>query len=152
MGNIAHSWTPGVTLESAERDIILKAFDYFKGNKPLTAQTLGIAIRTLDSKLEKYEADSKAAKESHRERIKERDEFVLRQKGQHPEQLERVRRGIEAERAAKEARESLDAEGGVRLESNANVSKKLDMPLSERQKVQGVSPNKTPSARPDRSR
>lgn len=52
-------WTPGVTLEQIEKDVILKAFRFFRGNKTTTANALGIAIRTLDHKLEKYEAEGK---------------------------------------------------------------------------------------------
>lgn len=49
-------WQPGMSLEDVERDAILKAFEFFRGNKTQTANSLGIAIRTLDSKLDKYGA------------------------------------------------------------------------------------------------
>ena len=48
-------WQPGVTLEDVEKQVILKAFQYFQGNKTKTAQALDIAIRTLDAKIAKYE-------------------------------------------------------------------------------------------------
>ena len=61
--NEAINWSPGVTLENVEKQVILAAFRHFRGNKTVTANALGIAIRTLDNKLEKYEADGKAEKE-----------------------------------------------------------------------------------------
>lgn len=50
-------WQPGVTLEELEKAAILKALRFHGGNKTVTANALGIAIRTLDSKLEKYAND-----------------------------------------------------------------------------------------------
>lgn len=52
------SWQPGMTLESIEKQVILKAFSFYQGNKTKTAQSLGIAIRTLDNKLLSYEGKS----------------------------------------------------------------------------------------------
>ncbi len=48
------SWQPGNTLEDVEKDAILKAFQYHNGNKTHTAKSLGISIRTLDAKIERY--------------------------------------------------------------------------------------------------
>ena len=48
------NWTPGVTLDDVEKQVILKAISFFGGNKTVTARTLGIAVRTLDYKLERY--------------------------------------------------------------------------------------------------
>lgn len=47
-------WQPGRTLEEIERETIEKAFRFYQGNKTQTAASLGIAIRTLDNKLDKY--------------------------------------------------------------------------------------------------
>jgi DNA-binding NtrC family response regulator len=49
-------WQPGRTLDEIEKEIILTALKYYQGNKTKTSQSLGIAIRTLDNKLLKYEA------------------------------------------------------------------------------------------------
>ncbi len=56
-------WQPGVTLAMVEREIILKAYNYFEKNKTRTADSLGIAVRTLDAKLAQYEGkkDEKAS-------------------------------------------------------------------------------------------
>lgn len=50
-------WSPGVTLEDVERQVILKAHHYYKEVKTTTAAALGISVRTLDTKLEKYKTD-----------------------------------------------------------------------------------------------
>lgn len=49
------NWQVGETLSSREKADILKALRFFDGNKTKTAQALGIAIRTLDHRLEEYE-------------------------------------------------------------------------------------------------
>lgn len=51
-------WSPGVSLEAMERQIVIAAYAFYKQNKTATAQSLGIAIRTLDAKLEKYAMDN----------------------------------------------------------------------------------------------
>jgi hypothetical protein len=57
-------WQPGVTLEEIEKQVILKAFSCFQGNKTQTARSLGIAVRTLDSKLEQYSNKEASLNES----------------------------------------------------------------------------------------
>lgn len=55
MGKV--DWTPGLTIEEAEKQCVLQALRFYRHNKTQTAQSLGISIRTLDSKLEAYEKD-----------------------------------------------------------------------------------------------
>lgn len=55
-------WQPGITLERSERQVIEQAMQFFQGNKTQTAKALDISIRTLDSKLAKYQKED-AAKE-----------------------------------------------------------------------------------------
>jgi hypothetical protein len=45
---------PGVPLDEIEKQAILNRLKFFRGNKVHTARDLGIVVRTLDSKLEKY--------------------------------------------------------------------------------------------------
>ncbi len=47
-------WQPGRSLEEVEKDVILAALRFYHNNKTHTARSLGIAARTLDNKLEKY--------------------------------------------------------------------------------------------------
>lgn len=58
--NIETTWYVGMTLEEMEKQIILKSLHFFHGNKTKTAESLGIAIRTIDNKLEKYEEQENA--------------------------------------------------------------------------------------------
>lgn len=74
-------WSPGVSLEQMEKQIILAAFRFYRGNKTTTAQSLGIAIRTLDSRLEKYEKDDADRVVKEKERESDREEFLKAQRG-----------------------------------------------------------------------
>lgn len=77
-------WAPGMKLDHLEKMVILKAFGYYQNNKTMTANALGISIRTLDNKLEKYNLDnleSEAANESERNR---QLDFLIRSRGQVP--------------------------------------------------------------------
>ena len=55
-------WYPGLTLEDMEEQIIKKALAFYEGNKSATAHSLGIAIRTLDHKLQQYRERAPAPK------------------------------------------------------------------------------------------
>ncbi len=46
----------GVTMETAERQLILKTLAHTQGNRTKTAEVLGISIRTLRNKLNEYKA------------------------------------------------------------------------------------------------
>lgn len=48
-------WIPGQKLDQIEKEVILDAYKYCNYNKTKTAAALGIAIRTLDNKLARYE-------------------------------------------------------------------------------------------------
>ena len=87
------SYVPGYTIESVEKMIIQQAFAYFKGNKTQTAQAIGIAIRTLDAKLEKYESDDREHKLKHEQLQRQRDAVLARQRaipGSNPELTARI--------------------------------------------------------------
>lgn len=47
-------WQPGKKLEDIEREVILAAMKFFYNNKTRAAESLGISIRTIDNKMEKY--------------------------------------------------------------------------------------------------
>lgn len=129
MSNEAISWSPGVTLEDIEKVVILKAFRHFRGNKTITANALGIAVRTLDNKLEKYESDGRIAKDrDDADRIK-RSEFIDRQRGGG---------AIGNAQAPIPARSNHSA-SGLPLESIANATAQHAVPVQERPKIQTVS-------------
>lgn len=74
-------WSPGLSLESVERMVILKAYAFFKHNKSATASSLGIAIRTLDNKLERYDQELKNERDKLAREQGDREQFLLRQRG-----------------------------------------------------------------------
>lgn len=51
-----------MTLDDVERVVILDALEYYQFNKTQTARALGIAVRTLDAKLLKYQEPAKHEK------------------------------------------------------------------------------------------
>lgn len=75
------NWSPGVTLDQMEEQVIRKAFAHYRGNKTVTANALGISIRTLDGRLEKYEAENKKKAEDEELAQKNREAFLLRSRG-----------------------------------------------------------------------
>lgn len=134
------NWSPGLTLEAVEKEVILRAFRHYRGNKTITSNALGISIRTLDSKLEKYELDGKQAKASDDERSNERLAFLARQRGSF---------GTEAAQGSQMLH---GAPTGIPMESVANTSEKQAVPVSERAKVQVVLPKQAPEGNPRKAR
>lgn len=126
-------WSPGVSLESIEKQVILTAFSFYGGNKSATANSLGIAIRTLDIRLEKYEADGKAEEIKHAERRQKQHEFLQRQRGGPGY-------GDVKDSEAPSAPSVHGADAGVRVESAPVAPAKSSVPVSERQEVQSVLP------------
>lgn len=47
-------WSPGMTLADVEKEVILKALQFYGGNKTRTAASLDIGVRTIDNKLAIY--------------------------------------------------------------------------------------------------
>jgi hypothetical protein len=79
-------WRPGVPLDTWEKWVIQAELAHNKGNKSATASVLRIAVRTLDAKLEKYSKEEAAKKQADDEARARRDEYMLRARGQHPDQ------------------------------------------------------------------
>jgi hypothetical protein len=118
-------WSPGTTLEAVEKQVILMAFRHFRGEKTSTARALGIAIRTLDDRLDKYAEDGKKEKERQdNERIKH-EEFLTRQRGQT---------------LASSPHIPPSPDPRLRMESIANSAKEQALSVQEQQKVQTVLP------------
>ena len=69
-GGINVNWVPGITLDEMEKNCILAAFRFYRGNKTHTANSLKISIRTLENKIEQYEADKLRETE---QRVKDRE-------------------------------------------------------------------------------
>lgn len=62
-------WTPSMTLEDVEKEVIKEAFAFHRQNKTQTSIALGISIRTLDSKLAKYGSKKKAKPEPKKKKM-----------------------------------------------------------------------------------
>lgn len=138
-------WSPGISLDAMEKMIIIEAYRFFRSNKTATASALGISVRTLDNKLEKYEQEQVEEKERYENEVRRRQEFLLRQRGNPPNNI-----GIPYTPTAPhvsgalQAKSSAHAHAGVHLESIANASEKPAVSLPERTEVQKVLP-KQPS-------
>jgi hypothetical protein len=144
------TWSPGVTLAAIEKQAILAAFRHFRGNKTATANSLGIAIRTLDNKLEQYKNEAeKEEKQGNDERTK-REEFLQRQRGfttnadgsiavipgtkRDVHRLQGEAKGVE--QGGENGEES---ETGLRMESASGAAPELPVSLPLGQEVQSVS-------------
>lgn len=66
MNGEAIFWTPGVTLAAIEKQVIYKAYQFYRQNKTATATALGISIKTLDNKFDRYEQEDKAAEDARK--------------------------------------------------------------------------------------
>lgn len=131
-------WSPGVTLEAIEKEVILKAFRFYRGNKTATSSALGIAIRTLENKLEKYQKDGKDDEERERKRASDRADFLIRQRGSTATTPANTPPRPSAPKG--EERSPL-ANAGVRVEPASEPAPKPAVPVHERPKVQTVLPS-----------
>ena len=135
-------WSPGVTLENIEKQVIVKAYDYFKKNKTSTSIALGISIRTLDSKLEKYKDDDRIAAEKLADTNKRNADYLRRARGIVGQSI-----------SLKEAEAMLSGpHAGIRLEPAAQAAAQPSMPVPERAQVQKVLSGQTAQGGPRRGR
>lgn len=58
-------WSPGVTLEAMIQQAVEASMNFYRGNKTAASRSLGISIRTLDARIDKY----KKEKEDHEQRV-----------------------------------------------------------------------------------
>ena len=104
------NWYHGMTLEEMEQIIIMRSLQIHMGNKTKTAESLGISIRTIDNKLEKYEELKRAGEKRTQDReIKAREHL-------------------------------LQAQGRTDVEPTAEVTAQHSVPLRQRQEVQKMPP------------
>lgn len=140
-------WSPGVTLEGMEKQIILKAFRFYRGNKTQCAISLGINVRTLERKLEDYANEDKKREDlavSHDELAAEQLKRARGIVGAPVEvsgpiiaaQSERIR--AEQEKLKADAVHSADS--GVHMEPADETSAQHAVPVSQRKEVQSVLP------------
>lgn len=127
-------WSPGMSLASIEKLVILEAYRFFRSNKTATATALGIAIRTLDNKLQQYEEDDQIETQKAKDELQRRTEFLARQRGNPPNNI-----GIPY--SPNEAQKNIHgSSSGLHMESVVNASSQPTVPMSERKEVQSVLP------------
>ncbi len=148
-------WSPGVTLEQMERQVIETAYRFYKNNKSQTARALDIAIRTLETKLEKYAGDDRSSNANLDGVRQRREEFLKRERGL-PAGVESVN-GIDIGNARFDRPPEGEAFGdrpnqGVRMESAAHSAKEHEMPVSVGKKVQSMPSAHAAADRPRKSR
>lgn len=140
-----YNWQPGMTLEAIEKDAILKAYRHYRGNKTVTAQALGIAIRTLDNKLESYAAESKLQQEAADDIRQKTRDFELRARGKQPATVYP---------RAEETGPTFPSRPpeGLRVEPPHAIPQKQAVSMSVGEKVQNVSPEQNSPSRAKRGR
>jgi hypothetical protein len=144
-------WTPGVSLEAIERQIIEEAYQFFRQNKSATASSLGIAVRTLDNKLNLYAESDKQGKDADEHRRNQREEFLRRSRGVHVDggfdtaasiaRMPNPTVGVEGLRYANALGGEADgaqADTGLRAQPAAVASEEPAVSVSKRSEVQAV--------------
>lgn len=60
LASLAHAdvLAPGMSIREVERSLIKKTLDHFSGNKTMTADALGVSLKTLYNRLKDYEGSS----------------------------------------------------------------------------------------------
>jgi hypothetical protein len=74
-------WSPGVSLEQIEKQVILAAYEFYKRNIYLTSKSLNVEIGSLQKKINKYEKERLAEEEKIEIRKKREEEFISRARG-----------------------------------------------------------------------
>lgn len=150
--NVNVNWVPGLTLDEMEKQCILKAFQFYRQNKTQTAGALGISIRTLDNKLERYNEDAEREQERAAAERQSRAEALDRMRGPQitkqfgvgsANQIPFMERPPKA--GATYEQNGYEANARVRTESTEAVSAQQPMSMPQRSEVQSV-PSKSASA------
>jgi len=128
-------WSPGMKLEVLEKLCIEKAFRFYHNNKTATANSLGISIRTLDNKLEKYEMEGIENEASNTRRKQEREDHLRRARGEP----------VQYDTAATPKLNTYVPKTKTRvgLQPIANASTQQPVSMQERAEVQEVLPGHT---------
>lgn len=123
------NWAPGVSLEAVEKQVILKAFRWYRGNKTQCSISLGINVRTLERKLEEYEQAAEKQREAEERDVIERGQTLDRM------------RGINPQTRPEESGESiLRANAGLHVQPATEISTEQPVPVPKRQEIQDMLP------------
>ncbi len=150
------NWVPGITLDEMEKNCILAAFRFYRGNKTHTASALGISIRTLEHKMERYEADKLRERERDEQDRKHAESELDRMRG--PQLTKQFAIGSSDQWATPDAASSTigqrtkddskknEANGkggnsptnGVRMEPTAQTKPEHAVPVSQRKETEAL--------------
>ena len=119
-------WAPGMTLEQLEKNVIEYAMRFYNHKKEAVASVLGISLRTLHSKLTKYE-------EEDAEAIRAADKRTQ----QEAYELHRARYGTKADTTPHPLT-------GASMEPACNITPQHIMPVPKRPEVQEVLSESSP--------
>lgn len=144
-------WSPGITLDSLEKQAILKAYDFYKKNKLATANSLGIALRTLDNKLERYEQEDKIEQERKLNDAARHADFLNRQRG-NPPRNDGLPYTPYSTDGQDNSFERHFPSSGIRMEPTLNSAEKPTVPVSQREEVQKMSSPASPKSGKNRGR
>lgn len=132
-------WSPGVPLERLEKQVILKAYKHYRESKKVTAEALGISVRTLDNKFEKYAEEQKIQEAKDADRKRKREEFLKRCRGINPAEPSK-------------ANAPLQSTPEYGMESSFGAANDDALPMQESVDVQTMLPAQTTSLRSKKSR
>lgn len=129
------------TIEDIEKQAIQIRINMFRGNKSQCAISLGISIRTLDAKLEKYADDKRKTEEREAQEAIERSEILDRQRGIIPQS-----------RSEEGGPRVYGSTSGVHVQPSIEAPPQHAMPVSQQQKVQSVLPKQASAGHQGRRR
>lgn len=93
------SCMPDMTLDDIERMVITSRLNFMGGNRNRTADSLGIAVKTLFNKLERYELEDMARSKQAEERRAANQEYLARARGlavpQMPVQVQTIKAEVQ---------------------------------------------------------
>lgn len=146
--NINVNWVPGITLEEMEKQCILAAYRWYRSNKTQTSIALGISIRTLDNKLEKYESDNRKDEDRIESENLERATILDRMRGitNNNSNGHIYQPNTHASTRPAQPESSTNGNGsqtGLRVEPLADTAAQSSMSLPERKEVQSMLPKQT---------
>lgn len=142
MNGEAIFWSPGVTLDAIEKLVICKAYQFYKQNKTATAKALGISIKTLDNKFERYEKEDAEAHEAMQYENERREQFLHRARFGHGAGISNPYQS-----PAPGLSNGREADRGNGMEPSSFSAAQSPVPVPERQEVQGVLPSEPPARR-----